>query len=164
MSDDDFPEDEAQFGDWASSQPVIVPKMVDPFPLEADYVPQSVLSIQAGQVGDYTDVKAINEAIDRVRIAIFRTSEHLRQAEAKETQARIEYERRFNRAYLSTNARTEGIRRAMASMKAESYENRVIVRSQIVKELVRRTRVMANELDALKTLAYNARREMDVSR
>jgi ribosomal protein L29 len=142
-----------------------LPHIVNPFPLEQDYVPESILEMQSSQIGDYNDIITINKAIDKVRIAMFKVNENLRQAEAKVSESKVEYDRRYNRAYiLADNAKTSEVRRTIAQIKTEKYENKLIVRQEVVKELVRRTRLMSNELEALKTLSYNVRKEMDSSR
>lgn len=157
-------EDQDELTELGSSS-IDLPEMVNPFPFEKDYVPQTILSMKIEQVGDYNDMAAINQAIDTVRIAMFKINENLRVAEAKVASAKIAYDRNYNRSYiLASDAKTEGVRKAIAQIKSEAYENKLVVRQDIVRELIRRTRLMANELEALKTLSYNVRKEMDSSR
>ena len=143
-----------------------MPNVVNPFPLEDDYVPESILEMQNnGQIGDYNDMVAINKSIDQVRLAMFKINEKLRIAEEKVSLSKVEYERKYNREYLlADTAKTSEVRRTIAQIKTEKYENKMLVRQEVVKELVRRTRLMASELEALKTLSYNVRKEMDSSR
>jgi hypothetical protein len=162
MSDNDT--DDKGFKELGLSD-IDLPHIVNPFPLEQDYVPESILELQNNQVGDYNDMVAINKSIDQVRLAMFKINENLRVAEARAAKSKVEYDRNYNREYiLADSAKTSEIRRTIAQIKTEKYENKLIVRQEVVKELVRRIRLMSNELEALKTLSYNVRKEMDSSK
>lgn len=155
-------EDETMdLGEWAQTMPLNLPVYRNPFPSDDDYTPLPVIMSREGQVADYADYNHINQEIDKLRIALYKTYEHLRVVEAKLSKAKLAWEREYNRQYLSVNAKTEAMRKAAASIMTEEYENKVIVREIVYKDLVRRTKAMASDLEALKTLAYNLRKETD---
>ena len=56
------------------------------------------------------------------------------------------------------------MRRAIAQIKTEDLENKWRTRDMIVRELNSRLRLMSVELDALKTLAFNMRKELESAR
>lgn len=143
-----------------------VPKLVftDPFPLSKDYIPEEVLISESGQLTDYNDMRAVNLAIDKLRLAMYKTADHVKEAERRAATSKLTYEREFNRSYLLSEGKTDGVRRAIAQIKTEDLENKWRTRDMIVRELNSRLRLMSVELDALKTLAFNMRKELESAR
>lgn len=148
-------------GVWAKEQSIVMPKFKDPFPLDRDYVASPIMSSD-GQIADITDYNKLNSQIDSVRIALYKTTEYIRQAEMKCSQAQLEYQRRFNRSYLSSDAKTEQQRKTVATIQNEHYENMVATRQWVLDDLKNRSRMLAQQLEALKTIAYNFRKESDI--
>lgn len=142
------------------------PKIVftDPFPLSKDYIPEEVLISESGQLTDYNDMRAVNLAIDKLRLAMYKTADHVKEAERRAATSKLTYEREFNRSYLLSEGKTDGVRRAIAQIKTEDLENKWRTRDMIVRELNSRLRLMSVELDALKTLAFNMRKELESAR
>lgn len=147
--------------EWIKARPVSIPQWKDPFPLDADYVPEETLISESGQLADYNDMKAVNLEIDKLRIAMYKTAEHLKDAERKAMESKLAYDRQYNRDYLLAEGKTESIKRTIASVKNEKIENRLHTREFVVQELKRRLRLMTVELDALKTIAFNMRKEIE---
>lgn len=147
--------------EWVKAQKV--PKLVftDPFPLSKDYIPEEVLISESGQLTDYNDMRAVNLAIDKLRLAMYKTADHVKEAERRAATSKLTYEREFNRSYLLSEGKTDGVRRAIAQIKTEDLENKWRTRDMIVRELNSRLRLMSVELDALKTLAFNMRKELE---
>lgn len=150
--------------EWVKAQKA--PKLVftDPFPLSKDYIPEEVLISESGQLTDYNDMRAVNLAIDKLRIAMYKTADHVKEAERRAASSKLTYEREFNRSYLLSEGKTDGVRRAIAQIKTEDLENKWRTRDMIVRELNSRLRLMSVELDALKTLAFNMRKELESAR
>ena len=150
--------------EWVKAQKA--PKLVftDPFPLSKDYIPEEVLISESGQLTDYNDMRAVNLAIDKLRIAMYKTADHVKEAERRAATSKLTYEREFNRSYLLSEGKTDGVRRAIAQIKTENLENKWRTRDMIVRELNSRLRLMSVELDALKTLAFNMRKELESAR
>lgn len=163
MATDHVDGEELDLGTWADEQPIDLPEFKDPFPMESGYVPTPVISGE-GTIADYDDFRKINQQIDALRVGLYEMSKHIREAELRWRRAKIDYDRHFSRAYLAIEAKTEAMRKAIASIQCEVYENRMISREFIYNDLKRRAVQMVNELDALKTLAYNFRKEADLSR
>lgn len=150
--------------EWVKAQKA--PKLVftDPFPLSKDYIPEEVLISESGQLTDYNDMRAVNLAIDKLRLAMYKTADHVKEAERRAATSKLTYEREFNRSYLLSEGKTDGVRRAIAQIKTEDLENKWRTRDMIVRELNSRLRLMSVELDALKTLAFNMRKELESAR
>lgn len=146
---------------WIEARPVSTPQWKDPFPLDADYVPEETLISESGQLADYNDMKEVNLAIDKLRIAMYKTADHLKDAERRAMESKLTYDRQYNRYYLLAEGKTESIKRATASIQTEEFENRLNTRELVVQELKRRLRLMTVELDALKTIAFNMRKEIE---
>lgn len=149
---------------WLEERPVSKPRWKDPFPLGADYVPEEVLISESGQLADYNDMRDVNLAIDKLRIAMYKTSEHLKDAEQKAMESKLVYERQYNRYYLTAEGKTESVKRTIASIKAEDLENKMQTRAFVAQDMKNRLRLMTVELDALKTIAFNMRKEIDSAR
>lgn len=150
------------YHDWASVIPVPDVNFLNPYPNEKDYSPQSVYQLMAEQAGtNATDMQIVNEQIDKLRIGMYSLYQHVQTAERKLARAKSRYEMTYNRIYLETDdVKTDSQRRAVTDIKCEKLKNRVEVCDAIVKDLRSRSRLMANDLDALKTLSYNMRKEI----
>lgn len=149
---------------WVEAHQPATIEFSDPFPLSRDYVPEEVLISESGQLADYSDMRAINLAIDKLRLALYKTSDHLKEAERRSAKSKLDYERAYNRNYLLSEGKTDSVRKAIAQIKSEKLENKWRTRDMIVRELNSRLRMMSIELDALKTLAYNMRKEIESAR
>jgi len=150
------------YGEWAASIPVPDVDFINPYPNEKDYSPQSVYQLMAEQAGtNVTDMQIVNEQIDKLRIGMYGLYQHIQKAERKLAGAKRKYEMTYNRIYLKTDdVKTDSQRRSVADIKCEKLRNRLEVYDAIVKDLRSRSRLMANDLDALKTLSYNMRKEI----
>lgn len=155
--------EELDLGVWANEQPLDLPEFKDPFPMDQGYRPIPVISGE-GTIADHEDFSRLNSQIDTLRVGLYDISVNIKSAELKLRKAQVEYKRRLDRAYLSVDAKTEQMRKTIASVQCEAYENVVITREFIYNDLKRRASQMVSELDALKTLAYNLRKEADLSR
>jgi hypothetical protein len=144
------------------SKDIVLPSFPSRFEVEDVYNPEAILLGDSGQGVDYQDIVSVDRTIESLRIAQFKLNEHIKIAERKEMLAKMEYDRRFARAYLVSEGKTDGVKRSIAQITVEDYENKWMVRQQIVKELIRQSRLMNNEFEALKVLSYNMRKEMDV--
>lgn len=126
------------------------------------YSPGYVVTMsESGQLSDYHTIAECERAIDECRIAVFKVSEMIDDAERKYRRAKLEYDRRLRRAYLAAVAPNEQRRHAIAEMQVETpYENHVVMCEQYLGELKRRLRNIVNDLDALSEQARNIRKEM----
>jgi hypothetical protein len=143
---------------------IVLPKFPEKINIEGVYKPEPVLMGDSGQGGDYDDIIAIDRAIESVRSALFKINNAIRVSERKEVIAKLEYERRFARAYLTCEGRTDAVKKSIAQITVEEYENTWVIYQQYSKELTRQARLMNNEFEALKMLSYNIRKEIDASR
>lgn len=155
------PEDYPSYKDWARVIPTPSLQMREPFPREDDYVPYSISQLMVQQTADFSDLQAVNKEIDELRIAMFKVDDHLREAEQRLAVSKAEYDMAYNRAYMMTDdVKTDAQRRIISDIKCESQKNKLIVREEIVRDLKSRVRLFANEMNALQTLSYNMRKEL----
>lgn len=155
------PEDYPSYKDWANVIPMPSLQMRNPFPREEDYVPYSISQLMAQQTADFSDLQAVNKEIDELRIAMFNVDDHLRKAEQKLAVSKAEYDMAYNRAYMMTDdVKTDSQRKIISEIKCESQKSKLIVREEIVRDLKSRVRLFANEMNALQTLSYNMRKEI----
>lgn len=138
------------------------PKWADKYPIENIYEPHQIVPIsETGQMADFTTMQECNKAIESCRIALFQFNDALKKIERSATSAQATYNRHWNRAYLEAEGKTDSIRRAIADIKTEKYENDLLAKQQVAKEMGRKLRLMNNELEALKLISYNLRKEID---
>lgn len=155
------PEDYPSYKDWAGAIPTPSLQMREPFPREDDYVPYSITQLLAQQTADFSDLQAVNKEIDELRIAMFKVDDHLREAEQRLAVSRAEYNMAYNRAYMMTDdVKTDSQRKIISEIKCESKKSTMIVREEVVRDLKSRVRLFANEMNALQTLSYNMRKEL----
>lgn len=145
-----------------TSKEVTLPRWADSYPIESAYTPMQIVPIsETGQMADFHSMQECNRAIEACRVAIFQFNDALKKIERASQLAELSYTRHYNRAYLEAEGRTEGIKRAIADIQSEKYQNDLIVKQQVAKEMGRKLRLMTNELDALKIISYNMRKEID---
>lgn len=111
---------------------------------------------------DHEDLLRLNHQLDADRLALFKVSSAIRRAEREELQAQARYEREYNRAYLMSEAKPDSARKAMAEIQTEKWKNKWLVARQLTRELVRASQNIGDDLDTLKVLSYNMRKEMDL--
>lgn len=157
-----FANSDETISEWVEQQEIKTITVPDPFPMDSYYTPADSLVATGGQVADAHDIHKLNDAIDKLRVAIYATNKKLNEAVRKTLEAKLYYDRQFNRVLLTTQGRTEMIRKTLAAIKTEDFEQKWRTRELIVKDLEMRLKIMIVELDSLKTLALNIRREMEV--
>lgn len=111
---------------------------------------------------DHDDLLRINHQLDADRLALFKLSSAIRKAEREELRAKARYECEYNRAYMMSEAKPDSARKSMAEMQTEKWKNKWAVARQLTRELVRTSQDISNDLDTLKVLSYNMRKEMDL--
>lgn len=109
---------------------------------------------------DYENLSELAEAINAARLALFKITEKLNEAERRGRRAKLEYERRWRRFYALSNARTEGGKRTDADTLSEDYEDKYLVYEQLAKELGRYANALRIELQTLQSVGNNTRQQM----
>ena len=111
---------------------------------------------------DFTDLSLLNRQINRTRSMLFRVKNELANARRDEVQAAIAYRQAFNRAFLGLSGGTEAIRKTMAEVMTEDLYSELMIAQNIVKEQTSLSYNVSKELDTLKTLSDNLRKQMSI--
>lgn len=125
-----------------------------PFEQDADrYVPAEI---------DATDLSVINREMNRCRARLFHVSQSQRHAQRDFVEADLAYHRQMRRALVQVSGSTAEVRKAIAEMECEPFENDVVVKRQLVEELRKRSQDVRDDLKAVEILSHNARAQMDL--
>lgn len=100
-----------------------------------------------------------NRATNAARVALFKVTERLNDAERKMKAAKTEYEREFNRKLLLSTASTSSDRKTEASILTESLYDKYLVWEQLKSEYERHAAVLRVELQTLQGQGNNIRRQ-----
>lgn len=111
---------------------------------------------------DYSDLSTLNRDINRTRSMLFRVKNELANARRDEVQAAIAYRQAYNRAFLGLSGGTEAIRKTMAEVMTEELYSDLMIAQNIVKEQTSLSYNVSKELDTLKTLSDNLRKQMSI--
>lgn len=111
---------------------------------------------------DYSDLSTLNRDINRTRSMLFRVKNELANARRDEVQAAIAYRQAYNRAFLGLSGGTEAIRKTMAEVMTEDLYSELMIAQNIVKEQTSLSYNVSKELDTLKTLSDNLRKQMSI--
>lgn len=112
------------------------------------------------QIFDYEKLEELSKAITSARIALFEINEKINKCERLAKKTKLNYERTHRRAYLSSNQKTESLRKAYADIQSEDLENDKIVYEQLLAEFIRASNTVRIELQTLQSIGNNIRQQM----
>lgn len=118
------------------------------------YVPQ--------EEADYYDLSKINKDINHARAMSFRVKNRLALARHHETEIGDKYRRAYNRQIISISGGTEAQRKAQAEINTEDIYSDYLVAQAVVKDLTNLSYAVSRDLDTLKTLSDNLRKQMSI--
>ncbi|MBC9704524.1 MAG: hypothetical protein H9W81_06025 [Enterococcus sp.] len=104
----------------------------------------------------------LNRQINRTRAMVFRIKNRLQDARHEEAEASDIYRRALNRQMVGLSGGTVDKRKAIAEIATEDLYTNVVVAEAVVKDLVNQSYTLSRDLDALKTLADNLRKQMSI--
>lgn len=111
---------------------------------------------------DYSDLSILNRDINRTRSMLFRVKNSLEQARRYEVEATIKHRQAYNRALVGMSGGTESIRKAIAEIQTEDEYTVLMIAQNMVKEQTSMSYNVSRELETLKTLSDNLRRQMSI--
>lgn len=111
---------------------------------------------------DYTDISTLNRDINRTRSMVFRVKNRLQDARRVETEASDKYRRALNKQMIGLSGGTVDKRKAIAEFATEDLYTELLVAQTVVKDLVNQSYTLSRDLDALKTLSDNLRKQMSI--
>lgn len=111
---------------------------------------------------DYSDLSAVNKEISMLRLRLHKIRKELRIAARKAMQARYVYEQEKKRTWIGISGGSDKSREAMAELLCEERYSAYLVASVVEKEIIQHSRDIRTELDALKEISNNLRRQIDL--
>lgn len=111
---------------------------------------------------DYTDLSTLNRDINRARSMLFRVKNELANARRVEVESALAYRQAYNRAFMGLSGGTEAIRKTMAEVMTEDLYTDLMIAQNIVKEQTSLSYNVSKELETLKTLSDNLRKQMSI--
>lgn len=114
------------------------------------------------QESDYTDLSLLNRDINRTRAMSFRVKNAVAEARREEVEAGDRYRKALNRQLIGLSGGTAEQRKAIAEVFTEDLNTQYLVAETIVKEQISLSYTISRDLETLKTLADNLRKQMSI--
>lgn len=114
------------------------------------------------QEADYTDLSLLNRDINRTRAMSFRVKNALAEARREEVEAGDKYRKALNRQLIGLSGGTAEQRKAIAEVFTEDLNTQYLIAQNIVKEQTSLSYTISRDLETLKTLADNLRKQMSL--
>lgn len=126
-----------------------LPQWSGPVIAEETYIPSEEF--------DAKDVSDINRELNRVKTRLFKVGQALDAANAELAEAELIYDRHYRRALVRVTGGSAEIRKAVAELECEPYENDLAVKRQVCERLKRLVGAVRHELDAVQGQSHNMR-------
>lgn len=111
---------------------------------------------------DLTDLSKVTHEIIGLRIRLHRIRIELRTAERMALKAKYVYEQEKKRTWIGISGGSDKSREAMAELICEESYSAYLVAQTVAKEITQHSRDIRTELDALKEISNNLRRQIDL--
>ena len=133
-----------------------------PMPEAPQWPVQTVDDAYIPEEFDASDLSILNREMNRCRARLFRVSQGQKNAQRDLRESELLYNRNMRRALVRASGGSAEVRKAVAEMECEEFENDVVVKVQIVEELRKRAQDVRDDLKAVENLSHNARAQMAV--
>lgn len=120
-----------------------------------DYTPGSDI--------DYTDLQAVNSELSQLRLRLHEVRIALKNVERDVVAYKYAYEAQKKRYMVRLSGGSATEREAMAELLCEDLYTSFLVTQTVAKEISQHSRDMRNDLDALKEISNNLRRQIDLT-
>lgn len=111
---------------------------------------------------DYSDLAAVNRELIALRIRLNRIRMETRTAERAALKAKYSYEQDKKRIWIGISGGSDKSREAMAELLCEEAYSKFLVSTAVAKEITQHSRDLRTELDTLKEISNNLRRQIDL--
>lgn len=111
---------------------------------------------------DFSDLSDLNREINRARARSYRVKDGLADARREETEAQEEYRKAYNRALVGISGGSAETRKAMAEIATEDLYSNMLIKQTIAKELTNLSYTVSRDLDTLKTISDNLRKQLSI--
>ena len=105
----------------------------------------------------YSDLEAVNKELLTSRIRMNRIRRDMRDAGRAAVEAKMRYLRAYRRALIQQSGGTVETRKASAELLCEDLEAEMVMRQQVAEEYSSLFRATRDDVDNLKTVAFNLR-------
>lgn len=112
---------------------------------------------------DYSDLSKVNHELIELRIRLHQVRKELRDAERAMTKTKWVYEGKKKRFLIGLSGGSEKAREAAAELMCEEEYSAYLVALNILKEIQQHSRDMRSDLDLLKEISNNLRRQIDLT-
>lgn len=113
------------------------------------------------EIEDYEALEDVTRSTNAARLALFRVTEEINEAERKAAKYKLAYDRAYRRYYLSAgDVKPDSVRRMRSEMKCERFEDKLIIQEQLKSELSRMANSLRLELQSLQGIGNNIRQQM----
>lgn len=111
---------------------------------------------------DMSDLSSINKEIALLRIRIHKIRKELDKANRISQQAKYQYEQEKKRILIGLSGGSDKQREAVAELMAEELLTKSIVSQAVHQEIVNHSRDIRYELEALREMSNNLRKQIDI--
>lgn len=111
---------------------------------------------------DFTDLSNVTREIIALRIRLHRIRIELKAAKRKALQAKWVYEKEKKRVWIGITGGSDKSREAAAELMTEQLMTDSLVASAVADEITQHNRDLRMDLDALKEISNNLRRQIDL--
>lgn len=111
---------------------------------------------------DFSDLSELNREINKARARSFRVKGSVADARKEETEAEDAYRKAYNRALVGLSGGSAETRKALAEINTEDLYSRVLVSQTVVKQLINLSYAVSRDLDVLKTISDNLRKQLSL--
>lgn len=111
---------------------------------------------------DFTDLTDLNREINRARARSFRIKNALADARRLEAEETERYRRAYNRILVGISGGNAEHRKAMAEIQTEELYTKRMIAESTVKELVNLSYAVSRDLDTLKVISDNLRKQLSM--
>jgi hypothetical protein len=141
---------------------------LDNYPAATFPVPSSVSIVSAFEnyepdpTIDFTDLHNVTNEIIHLRIRLHKIRIELKAAKRKALIHKVTYEQEKKRTWIGITGGSDKSREAAAEIMTEQLMTNFLVASAVAEELNQHSRDIRTELDALKEISNNLRRQIDM--
>lgn len=111
---------------------------------------------------DYTDLASVNRELQALRMRLHYIRIELKDAERTALKYKYAYEAQKRRIMIALSGGSAGEREAMAELMCEDAYAQYLVASTVAKEIAAHNRDIRTELETLREISNNLRRQIDL--
>lgn len=112
---------------------------------------------------DYTNLSSINQELSSLRVRLHRVRKELKNAERAALRLKYDYDQQKKRTWIGISGGSDKSREAMAELICEESYSKYLVAATVAKEISQHSRDIRLELDTLRELSNNLRRQIDLT-